>query len=305
MRNYKLLLSILFLSFALFLTQNAEAQSKSGAKKPINNAAKVKISVNNKIRTYYALEKGNESILRLSGPGKLKLYTRAHFADKNDKAAVYTIAYSINGGKEQKLKVTNEEPAKNSTYPPGMLGIPGKSKRFEVDVPIGTNHIKFRLIDNNKPVAIRYIFKAVKTNYDWITFAPRKYEGVYEIITNETVSVYYKFSKNNPLSVNVIGPTQVMLYNRLAFDQHMDGSVHYRMQVKENGKVINTYQLSNRLSDVSFFKEMKNVTPGKASKIVINVPEGKHTYEIVPLEDFKSGVYSKLMIIKDDVANSD
>jgi hypothetical protein len=305
MRNFKLLLIVSILSCALLFALQANGQSRGGAKKPINKVTKVKTLVNGKARTYYALEKDNPSVLRLNGPGKLKLYTRAHFANKNDKPAEYTIAYSINGGKEKLLKVSQEHPSSNSTYPEGVLGIPGQSKRFEIDLPIGANQIRFRLLENNKPVAVRYIFKPVNLKYNWITFAPREYEGVYEIVTNETVSCYYKFSKSNPLNVSVIGPTQVMVFTRLAFDQQMEGDVHYRLQVNENGKVVNTYQLSNRLSDVSIFKEMKNVTPGKASKIVINVPEGKHTYQISPMEDIKSGFYSKLMIIRNDVTNKD
>lgn len=305
MKNSKHILTMFFLICMITTTPSVVAQSKARLIKPINEASRIKIIVNKKPRTYYSLFENKESILRLNGPGKLILYTRPHFANKNDNSGNYQISYTLNDGKEKTLTVKSVNPSSNAKYPKGVLGIPGSARKFEINIPIGTSQIKFKLIANNKPVAIRYIFKSVKLKLNWIDYTPRTYESVCDIITNEMISSYYKYSKKKPLEINVNGPTQIKVYTRLGFNYKMSGVVNFRLQILENGQTINTYQLSNKQSEVSIFKKEKDLTPGKASKFVINVPAGKHSYQIIPMEEINSGIFSKLMIVRGDVSNTE
>jgi hypothetical protein len=81
----------------------------------------------------------------------------------------------------------------------------------------------------------------------------------------------------------------------------MRGKINYRLQLKNQGKVINTFQLSSRRSEVANYKSEKDLVPGKASEFVIDVPAGKQSYEIVPLDKDKATILGRMMIVKKDV----
>ena len=70
-----------------------------------------------------------------------------------------------------------------------------------------------------------------------------------------------------------------------------------------NNKIINTYQLSSRRSEIAVCKNKKDFVPGKANEFIIDVPEGKHTYELTPLDKDKNTILGRSMIVKKDVKN--
>ena len=65
----------------------------------------------------------------------------------------------------------------------------------------------------------------------------------------------------------------------------MKGKISYRIEVKEDKKIKNTYMLCSDRSDVTRYKKDGKKTPGKANEIVINVPSGTHNYELIPLDN--------------------
>jgi hypothetical protein len=81
----------------------------------------------------------------------------------------------------------------------------------------------------------------------------------------------------------------------------MKGRIHYRVQVMESNTVINTYQLTSERSEITVYKDSKELIPGKACEFVINVPKGRHTYEIFPLDEDKSTLLGRLLLPKKDV----
>ena len=76
----------------------------------------------------------------------------------------------------------------------------------------------------------------------------------------------------------------------------MKGRIHYFVQVKQDGDTVNTFRLSSVRSEIAAYKSDKTLVPGKAREFVIEVPKGRHTYEIYPLD--KSSVLGRLLIPK-------
>ena len=81
----------------------------------------------------------------------------------------------------------------------------------------------------------------------------------------------------------------------------MKGRINYRVQVKENDVIRNTYQLSSRRSEIAIYNDNNELIPGKASEFVIDVPKGRHTYEIVPLDKDKNTLLGRFLLPKKDV----
>lgn len=280
----------------------AQTPSKSNLLKPSNYQKRVSTIVSGKTRYYYFLSSDKASVITLQGPGKLQVITRARFKPDSPEKLGYSVLYSIDGSAQKKSIIKETQKSTTDTYADGTLGIPGQSKEFTIDLGRGDHSIEFRLLDDKTAVGARYIFTPVKEKkIDWIAFSPLRPSEPVDLISKESTVSYYRFSKAKPLKVEVIGPTELKVMTRIENHYQMRGRIHYRIQVKENNIVKNTYQLSSERSESAAYKDNKELIPGKACEFVINVPEGKHSYEILLLDEDKSTVLGRLLLPKKDV----
>jgi hypothetical protein len=296
----------ILLSFAvlMFLSSGMLAQSagKSKFMKPTNHLKKVTTIVSEKSRSYYSLNHEKPSVISVRGPGILRVITRGRFVPNADAKIKYDVFYTLDGGGQQKEKMSDVVRSKNATYLKGTLGVPGQLKDFEIELGRGDHTIEFLLKDLEVPVAVRYKFTPTKAKkQEWIVYSPVQPSYPVDLISRETTVNYYRFSIEKPLIVEINGPTMLRVLTRIENHYHMKGRIHYRVQVKENDKVINTYQLSSRRSEVAVYKDDHDLIPGKACEFVIDVPKGRHTYEILPLDQDKSSVLGRLLFPKKDV----
>ncbi len=148
----------------------------------------------------------------------------------------------------------------------------------------------------------RYFFHPTRNKkQEWISYSPLQPSQPVHLISSESTVNYYRFSTDEPLRVKVNGPTVLRVLTRVENHYQMKGRIKYRMQVKENNQVINTYQLNSKRSEITTYKNNAELIPGKAREFVINVPSGNHTYEILPLDKDKSTILGRLLLPKNDV----
>ncbi len=288
----------------LFFGSGLIAQSGKSARyvKPVNFQKKVTTIVSGKSRSYYSLNNEIASVINLRGPGVLRIITRARFAPGKDGTLKYEIKYTVDGGEMQSKIIANVKRTKNATYKNGSLGMPGQLRDFEIELDRGDHTIELFLKDVDTPVAVRYKFTPTKAKkQDWIAFCPLRPSEPVDLISRESTVKYYRFSMEKPVKVELTGPTQLRVLSRIENHYHMKGRINYRLQVVENGEVKNTYQLSSRRSEIAVYKNDKDIIPGKACEFVINVPQGKHIYEIKPLDKNKSTVLGRFLLPEKDV----
>lgn len=281
---------------------NSQTQGKPTFIKPTNHQKRVTILVSGKTRYYYSLSDENPSVVTVNGPGKLKVITRGRFKPDQTNKLNYVISYSIDGGSIQTKKITSVERSLKATYEKGSLGMPSQAREFEITLGRGTHSIDFTLTDNTIQVEAQYIFYPTKgKKIDWIAYSPMQPSEPVELVTKETRVKYYRFSKEKPLKIEIIGPTELRVLSRFENHYNMKGRIHYRLQIRENGKVLNSYQLSNTLSDITVYQDNNSLIPGKACEFVIEVPSGIHVYEILPLDEDKRTILGRILIPKKDV----
>ncbi len=175
-------------------------------------------------------------------------------------------------------------------------------KDFEIELGRGYHTVSFKISDENIPVAARYQFTPTKAKkIDWIAFCPLRPSEPVNLISRESKVGYYRFSKEKPLKVQINGPTELRVLTRIENHYQMKGRIHYRIQVKENSEVKNTYQLSSMRSDVAEYEDDRDLVPGKACEFVVKVPKGKHIYEILSLDKDKNTVLGRFLIPEKDV----
>jgi len=151
-------------------------------------------------------------------------------------------------------------------------------------------------------VATRYKFTPAKAKkQEWIAFCPKRPSEPVDLFSRESTVNYYRFSSTKTLKVEINGPTELRVLTRIENHYNMKGRIHYRVQVKENNEVINTYQLSSRRSEVAMYKDNSELIPGKACEFVIDVPKGRHTYEVLPLDKDKNTLLGRFLLPKKDV----
>jgi hypothetical protein len=293
---------ILMMLFLFGLTIMAQSNGNSRYLKPTNYAKKVIIKVGDKSRSYYALSADKPSIINIQGPGKLRVMSRGQFKPGGENEIDYTINYVIDGGAKNVIEIRSVQTSDQATYADKGIGIPGQLKDFEIDLGRGYHNIEFKHDHHKVPIAVRYKFTPAKVKkQEWIAFCPKRPSEPVDLISREETIAYYRFSSEKTLKVEVNGPTELRVLTRLENHYQMKGRINYRVQVKENDVIRNTYQLSSRRSEIAIYKDNNELIPGKASEFVIDVPKGRHTYEIVPLDKDKNTLLGRFLLPKKDV----
>ena len=292
----KNLLVIILLAFTL-LGVNAQTSNKPTVMKPSNFRNKVTLTVSGKPSGYYTLNHEKTSVINVSGPGVLKVITRARFAPNQSSKLNYQFSYIVNGAAPQTVKFTGIVRSEFATYEEGIDAKPGQSRETEIKLGRGVNTVEFLLPDATIAVDARYVFTPIKEKkMEWLTYSPMTPVEPVELISQEENVKYYRFSKDKPLKVELTGPTEMRIFTRIENHYNMKGRIHYRLQVKDNNNVVYTYQLSSTHSETTVYKDDTKLIPGKACEFVIEVPKGKHVYEITPLDEDKSTVLGRTMI---------
>ena len=297
-RNFlPMLIMILFYSGAM-----AQSAGKSKYLKPTNFQQKVTLEISGKSRSYYALDVNKASMITIQGPGILKVLTRGHFKPGEIDKINYEIEYTVDGGEKKNVKFSDLVRSNDAKYEKGSTGAPGQLKKIEIELGRGMHNVELTMKENKIPVVCRYIFTPTKAKKgEWIAFCPMRPSEPVNLISREESVTYYRFSREKPLKVEVIGPTELRVLTRIENHYQMKGRVHYRVQIIENGKVINTYQLNSIRSEVAQYENDNELIPGKACEFVIMVPKGSHIYEIRALDEDKSTILGRFLLLKKDV----
>lgn len=297
------LIIILIFSLGLFWSSSAQQSNKSRSLKPLNYQKRVTTVVSDKNRSYYSLHNQEVSLITVRGPGILRVISRGRFIPGANENVRYKIEYAVDGSEPKIIDIGSTKRSGEAKYLNESLGTPGRIRDFEIELDRGEHSIEFKLTDLEVPVACRYIFTPVKPKkMDWIAYSPLRPSEPVDLISRESTVNYYRFSNEIPLKIAVNGPTQIRVLTRIENHYQMRGRIQYRIQVMEDNELINTYQLSSLRSEIASYKEKEeDFIPGKACEFVINVPKGRHSYEILLMDKDKSTVLGRFLLPLKDV----
>lgn len=267
---------------------------------PKNTKSSISISISGKSLRYFPTSVDEASILTVRGPGKLKVITRGQFNSTSKKSLNYGVYYRINGGEKIKVDFYDVKPDNNANFEDASLGYPSVGENINVELSRGENTVEVWSGSANPKIYIRNLFTEIKEKkIDWVKISPMYPNEPVSLVTNEDVVSYFRYSSSKSLKIKVTGPTILRVLNRVEFDYKTKGKVNYRIEVKEDKKVKNTYMLNADRSDVTRYKKDGKMTPGKANEIVINVPSGTHTYQLLPLDNYT--VLARILFPQKDI----
>lgn len=298
---FRINLKSLFVIFIVFASAfQLMAGSNTKVLKPKNATSKTTIIIWGKSRTYYPLTFTQSTILTVKGPGTLKIITRERVQTQNSQD--YSVYYSLNGEQKNNIDFRNVTKDSKASFRDKNLGFPGAAGIFTIELGRGENTIEFWRNSEKTLIDARFLFTPLKEKkFKWVSMSPLFPNEPVALVTNEEVYTYYRYSEEKPLKIKVTGPTTLRVLNRIENHYQMKGRINYRLQVKEDKSVKNTYQLSSVRSEVTVYKKGCGRTPGKANEIIITVPGGTHRYEIIPLDKDKNSILARILFPKKDV----
>jgi len=263
----------------------------------------VPIFVSGHDRAYEALSSEASHLMTVRGPGELRLVTRARFLPSTANGLSYSLRVRVDGGAEQEVLYENVERSRTAMFRDGTLGVPGRLMDYVLPLRRGYHNIEISSGPDSPPILFRTLFKPIRERRrQWVALTPLGEPSLVELVVRESLVSYYRNPPGKPFEVEVIGPTELRVFTRVDCTPEMRGRIHYRLQVRENERVINTFQLSSRRSEVAVYRAFDALVPSRATEIVIPIPPGHHRLQISPMDPDKSTVLSRFLLPKDDLA---
>lgn len=298
---YKKINKTIFLTLILLVISfQCLAAPKTKILIPKNAKSSISFNISGKSLKYYPISVNEASILTVRGPGKLKIITRGHLNSTSEKQLNYVVYYRINGGEKIKVDFKNVKDDDKAYFENASLGFPSVGENIIFELSRGDNTVEVWSGSANPKICIRNLFTTIKEKkIEWVKLSPMYPNEPVSLVTNEDVVSYFRYSSSKSLKIKVTGPTVLRVLNRVEFDFKMKGKINYRIEVKEDKKVKNTYMLCTDRSDVSRYKKDRKMTPGKANELVINVPFGTHTYNLLPLDN--CSILARILFPKKDI----
>jgi hypothetical protein len=281
----KILIQLLVLAL-VFVDPTFATKKKRIVLKPKHSGQQVVITVGDKSRAYYPLSAEQPSVVEVKGPGELHIITRARLEPDATAEVAYGLLYKIDGAEQQAFDVEGVESSPDASYKGAARGSPGDAEELTLNIGRGRHTIELLLRHPAPEVSARYLFsphKQKKTK--WIAMSPLAPVEPVDLYAGEQTLHCYRFSKDKPLKVEIIGPTEVRVLTRVENSFSMKGRASYRVQVRQGPEVIQSYQLSSRRSETTLYKDNAKLVPGSVREIVFTVPKGKHRYEIISLDN--------------------
>ncbi len=288
-----------FFVFAAFLNVYGGVAKKTIKPKNVDETAKVKIL--GRTYVYYALNEEKPAIVSVRGPAKIKIYARGVCNGKTEKLS-FEVRYSLDGGKPVAKRFRGIPVSEKAEFV-GLPNVrPTENRNVTIKIPEGYHTLEVFAPKNGAKVYAKFHLyrKKAKKKKKWISLEPLAPVQPVNLIANEELAEYYRFSKTNPVRVSVIGPTQLRILTRAETDEPTKKNVRYRVTVSENGELLNSYLLWTSRSYSTQYEKGSDYIANKAREIILNVPEGLHVYEIAS-PDENSSVLARFFIPYKDV----
>ena len=150
--NYTVYVRVL----AAKLTQHEEPDPEMVHLRPAGTAERIKLRYNETSLTYYRLTDKTYAEVTVSGPTFIRLYTRVEFEYWMEGEVNYRITVL----EDSKIKGTfqlSAERSETTVYQDNGELVPGKWRRFKVEVPDGKHTYRFTMADSEKSALIKFL----------------------------------------------------------------------------------------------------------------------------------------------------
>lgn len=276
-RFYSTLILLAGLAGGEFLSAELLKPAVGGADKEI-------LIISSKRRLYYTVSEEG-LVYEVNGPRRLEFISRRVVNNKRKRSHPFDYRIVIDGSDTVAVRhgYLVDRRIRSVQHPNHYVTYSGN---YFINLPDGKHRVEIITGDrSNGPVLVRVVGKEFaaaggkKTN-----LAPTVHQSALHLVTNSHELAYYELSQAVPLQVVSTGPGLLRITSRLAFESWMGGEEIYRIKVREGNKILGTYFFTTERSTAATVREQPEWVPAKWRSCEIEVPEGRHTYDISLLE---------------------
>ncbi|MEL1225683.1 MAG: hypothetical protein VW963_02985 [Candidatus Neomarinimicrobiota bacterium] len=240
--------------------------------------------VNGKRRLYYPTS--NEGThYAVQGPTRIEFISRYPVIKNHKKSHPFKYLIVIDGEdtvsvrhryKVQRSISSIQHPKHRYTY----------SGNYFINLEKGSHTIELLTDDNQKyPVLMRVLAKEFESmGKDKKVLKPMVHKNSLDLISDGKSIKYFECVPGLPLQIEATGKKTLRILTRLQFSDSMGQEDSYRIRVSEGTKVLGTYYFNTERSPSSQIQERMDRVPGKWRSCEIDVPKGKHRFNIEVLD---------------------
>jgi hypothetical protein len=114
---------------------------------------------------------------------------------------------------------------------------------------------------------------------DWKSFRPADYSAKTSISIEGKERTYYSFAAGEPLTFSIDGPTRIKILTRVRIPNNVE-TAEYGVSISRDGVHVETVEKEAYPKDGAFYIAFNSFRPGVIRRIYIDVPTGRHGYEI-------------------------
>ncbi len=251
---------------------------------------------------YFQLSENKPTILNVSGPGKLFIYSRLRLPVEENQNLPEGLMVKLDDKTVKFKKIKNKFPATNALYL-NLENRPSKVNKFLITIPPEKHQIK--IYSKNITSAIDAHFKYLQEKpVVWVDFTIHQNDTVIlQTINNFKKRKYYRTENNHPITFTVTGPLKLRVLVRGEFQYFMHGENEFKFQIFEDDKNKNTYKFSAQRSKKLEYKYNKDLIPGTLQKFYVDVPKGKHLYKFQLPQNYNKTILFRFSFDRNGIIN--
>lgn len=267
--------------------------------KPTAAGAAVCVASGGHELTYLVLADEQATVFEIAGPRRCKLLTRCA-GQPADPAARYNVTVRIDGVVTQTRALAVGPDAEAAVCGGGPIS---DIRRTYFELGPGTHRVELL---GRAPAGGRVtgrLFGEVKRRGTGrAPLTPATYGSVATLqFESGAQSTYYRFDSGRSIVLDLTGPTSLQIYTRLDFDATMSGTQNYTLELVRDGAERRTYHLAaDKLAGVVWL-ETPQLLPGSRQKVRLDVPPGRHRYELRCVRPEACGIAAQFLIPQGDL----
>jgi poly-gamma-glutamate system protein len=283
--------------------QQAQAASRWVAVAPEKEVEKTCLQDAGNRFTYRTLDEKTATVYEISGPRDLKIVSRYLFAAGDPESVPFTITCTVDG--QEKVRKTFRARRHEGMTTCDLDEIASHLHRVLTKVPGGKHEVGLTAsAEGSGKVVVRLFRKTLKKATGTVPFQPAGYAEIATIqFASGSQSKYYRFVENTPLEFSLTGPTTLKIHTRLDFDETMNGTQDYGLEVLRDGEPYRTFQFHTDKLSTAVYLERPDILPGERKTISLEVPRGHHNFTMRCLRPTRCGVAARIRIPRKDLEN--
>ncbi len=255
------------------------------------------IGESRKAMVYHRTSQEQPAEFSVQGPVPLRVIARHYSPGRGLVTMRLRIEIEEDGEDEAETAVIHLDPRPSNTARRRDGTSVGVLRRGEIRIPAGLHRVRIYPENTTRSAVVR-VFKGTPTRSaaSWVPFAPHRFEQAVILHGPDSETTYYRFNKETPVGLEVLGPLRLRVTTRLDFDEVAGSTQSYVVRVLLDGEPWQVFPMSSRTSPNVFYPDLPEIAPGIAREFTVSIPQGRHDVEMYLVSTTAGGASARIRV---------